>query len=203
MCGTPSTAWLDKVCVGPHPGFQLANPGWPKQSTQTHPLCHRPQGIILFSMTNSASQNSSENLCPIGKVQMIMPSKSAPMYPLHPPQLPTLYLMLTNPSCVPTCNLLSSASQPLLMPLSLLGTPFPFFAWQTPTHYLKLPAGVIPRSLHATHPRQAGPSLPSPHAVCARGCSCITLKLSSAHLTLPLNLRNVSQPGGLHLREIS
>ena len=35
ICRTPVTAWLDKQCVGPHPGSKLMNPGPPKERTQT------------------------------------------------------------------------------------------------------------------------------------------------------------------------
>ena len=27
ICGTPDTAWLDKWCIGPHLGSDLADPG--------------------------------------------------------------------------------------------------------------------------------------------------------------------------------
>ena len=30
ICGMPATAWLDKQCIGLHPGSQPANPRLPK-----------------------------------------------------------------------------------------------------------------------------------------------------------------------------
>ena len=38
ICGTPTTAWLDKRCVGPHLGSELASPRPWKLSTWTQSL---------------------------------------------------------------------------------------------------------------------------------------------------------------------
>ena len=35
------TAWLDKLCVGLHPGSEPVNPRLPKWSAWTSPLCQR------------------------------------------------------------------------------------------------------------------------------------------------------------------
>ena len=35
ICGMPTTAWLDKWCVGPHQGSELPNPGPPKRNMRT------------------------------------------------------------------------------------------------------------------------------------------------------------------------
>ena len=35
ICGMPATAWLDKQCIGPHPGSELVKPGVPKENVRT------------------------------------------------------------------------------------------------------------------------------------------------------------------------
>ena len=43
-CGMRATAWLDKQCIGPHPGSKLVNPG---HQSRAHDLTTVPPGQPL------------------------------------------------------------------------------------------------------------------------------------------------------------
>ena len=47
MCRMPVTAWIDKWCIGPHLGPELANPGPQSGAHELNHYASRPVSILL------------------------------------------------------------------------------------------------------------------------------------------------------------
>ena len=80
ICGTQ--AWLDKRCVGMHPGSEPGNSRPPKQNVQTLPLCRWPSPFtFVFAFFSSVSPMSSHVHSP-GIFPFIFPDTIATKSPL-------------------------------------------------------------------------------------------------------------------------